>query len=491
MKRKDAILATTALITLSFAVYQCVANPASSTNATTTDAGQVHVVRASSATALGPIIPPSWTYPQWYVDPSNASGNASDNNNCTMSSTPCLTWHEINDHRWGCQGSPIACPRLRQTTTITFLSSHTDTTDPVYFLPAIETTGTVSIQGTAPTVAASGVILSGTTAKSRVAGANSLLITNLGASGAPNQLVQNITHPSRAWAFKSLGSNSFSMTQPITSASVPGASTPPAEVDSWVNGDSVNLLQPVAINLVVSNPTFSETNPATTFNVINLYQFNVLNPSAPADQAYFGPFNLLQEMSVSRVSNIFNGYSNNSNTLRSYNVIFPGSINSTSSFWAFGGYMSGTLSNAGGPTLLDEDVIVTEGGIDQYGGEMNLSLAYLDKNIRVHFGRLIGESSFFGGPVIYGAASQTISILGASHFSIFGGTFTSAFTAPALISPGVLINSAATACSHTNASPDVANCGITTTPAHLDAAAGVAGFGGNAYNPGGASVANF
>ena len=51
-------------------------------------------------------------------------------------------------------------------------------------------------------------------------------------------------------------------------------------------------------------------------------------------------------------------------------------------------------------------------------------------------------------------------------------------------------NGAGVACSHSGAAPDVVDCGIALTAAHLDAAQGVAGFGGLAYYIGGASIIN-
>ena len=46
-----------------------------------------------------------------------------------------------------------------------------------------------------------------------------------------------------------------------------------------------------------------------------------------------------------------------------------------------------------------------------------------------------------------------------------------------LLTGGVVLNNTAAACSHSNASPDVLSCGISLTPAHLDAGQGAAGFG--------------
>ena len=445
--------------------------------------------RASSATAVGPIIPPSWTIPQWYVDPSNTSGAASDNNNCTTTSTPCLTWHEINDHRWGCIGSPNACPRLRQNTNITFISSHTTTSDPVYFYPSIENSAYVVLQGAAPTVVAT-VSLSGVTAKSTTAGANSLLIANIGGSGAANMLLENTTHPSRAWAYASFGGGSFSITQPMVKLTTPFSSTPPAEVNTWANTDSVKLLTPVSVNLVAAVPVYTDFNNSSGgFNLLNIYQLLVFNPAASADQSFVGTFVSTGEVNWTRVININQGFNNNSNSFVNYNTLLAGSVDSSSSFWVFGGEVSGAISGNGGNALLDGDVIINGGGWQQYGGEVIWGRVYMDAASLVFSGTMDLIQEFYAPAVIYGNTGKIINVEGSSRFANVGQTFVNAFTAPSLVT-GIELNGVATACSSTGGATPTIACGISTTPAHLDAAAGAAGFGGMAFNLGGASVGN-
>ncbi|MHB8331504.1 MAG: hypothetical protein ACYDEA_04845, partial [Candidatus Dormibacteria bacterium] len=74
-----------------------------------------------------PIIPPSWLIADWYVDPANLSGVASDSNSGTAATGtpgsgigPLLTISELVDQRWGTR-SPI----LAQTTTLHLLSTET------------------------------------------------------------------------------------------------------------------------------------------------------------------------------------------------------------------------------------------------------------------------------------------------------------------------------------------------------------------------------
>ena len=89
--------------------------------------------------------------------------------------------------------------------------------------------------------------------------------------------------------------------------------------------------------------------------------------------------------------------------------------------------------------------------------------------------------------VLYGTGANTINMQGSSHFGNTTANFTGSFTAPGLVT-GIQLNGSATGMS--NCSGTI-NVGISTTPAHLDAACGAAGFNKAAYNWAGASVANF
>ena len=238
---------------------------------------------ASGGTA-SPIIPASWTVPAWFIDPTNSSGTASDTNNCTTSATACLTWQEVNVHRWGCGGIPTACPRLRQNTAIEFLSSHVDDTDPVYFNPSVEG-GIVTVFGPLGVAqqVASGV-LSNVTAKNR--STPQLLLAQSGAT-APGQFVVNSTHPSRAWTYKLSSGSIYSMTEPAVAATVPSTTPCGAGVDTWANGDSVIVYQPVAVDLVQIHPVLEHLNGGFTNSGLYIQNLAVLAPSS-FDQVAIG-----------------------------------------------------------------------------------------------------------------------------------------------------------------------------------------------------------
>ena len=91
-----------------------------------------------------------------------------------------------------------------------------------------------------------------------------------------------------------------------------------------------------------------------------------------------------------------------------------------------------------------------------------------------------GGSSINSGGIVWGPG--TINVAGNTRLVYTPTQATAAFLTT------INLDGSTTGCSHTGASPDVVYCGITLTGAHLDAAQGVAGFGGLAYTPGGASI---
>src|SRR5271166_2401505 len=94
--------------------------------------------------------PAALLQPIWFVDPSDVTGNASDNNTGTTALAPLLTFAEIVK-RWGTNE-----PTLNQATTIIFLSDQPDFSDPVDIAP-ISNQYNLTIIGT-PTVLATGTI---------------------------------------------------------------------------------------------------------------------------------------------------------------------------------------------------------------------------------------------------------------------------------------------------------------------------------------------
>jgi len=470
------------------------------------------VVHHAMGAGRTPIIPPSWTVPNWYVDPAmsvlgaipdagadagvDGSGMlpcASDNNNCTSATCgsigsnigPCLTWHEIYDGRLGCQGAPLECPRTRQNTNYVFLSSQSGNGDPVYIHDAIENGALRNLQGGSPTVVATGVVLSGVSAKSRAVGSNAILIANLGASAAVGQLVENTTHPSRAWVYRALGGNSFELSQPMAKNFAASALLAPAEVDTWANGDSVNLLTPVAVNLVDTQPVITDLGGSFTGQAW-IWQLSVLNPGI-AEQINVGRTRFA-EVSLNRtaVGNYPVGPNFLNCWVRGANLV--GNV-SSGGFVAYGGVITGFPSLAG--AALDGDVIIGSSWT-LYPGLTQMGLVFLDGTVKTQNTFLQFQSTAYSLITIYGrTGSSQINLMGTTHATVVSGTFAAALTAPDRVSPGIQINGASTGCSHSGGSPDVVSCGIATTPNNLDMSQSSSAFGGNAFVPGGAGISNF
>ncbi len=153
-----------------------------------------------------PIIPSSWTIPNWYIDPANATTCASDSNSGTSATCsaggvgPLKSYQELYVHRWGCLGTPSYCPRFRQNVTLTFLSSHTDNSDPVLGAFSLENGAQVLIQGqlTSAQRVCTGTITVNA-AKNRTTG--QVLEATLPCAVTAEDLIVNSTHASRAWTY--------------------------------------------------------------------------------------------------------------------------------------------------------------------------------------------------------------------------------------------------------------------------------------------------
>ncbi len=443
----------------------------------------------------GPLLsgtPLTWTQATWYIDPANSSAAASDNNSGLTSGAPLLTFKGLIS-KWGGTTSPT----LRQSTNVTFLSSHTDNTDPVILDVLLGNGANFTLQGTTPTTVSTGVVLSGTTAKSRTAGSNSLLITTLGSSGAAGQLVQNTTvgKTSRAWSYKSLGGNSFSMTQPLVLITPPTtAGSGPAEVDTWANTDTVNLLHPISIN--IAKVSASQLDPNGGFNnQLYVYQCTVLDPVSVGSSLLEIKTNVqFTECAIQRYLSLQGGGAYGRGFANC--LILGGGLATTSGtttnndpFIVAGALVASTFgTNMNGVALFDGDVII--GDILTLGNGGAFGCCYLDAQVTVGGNSTVGSSDYNGFVgVVYGSGANTINLQGTSRMANLHGTFVPVLTAPGLIT-GVKLNGSATGHSVIPGSPDVFNGGIATTPANLDATAGASGFGGTAFNFGGASISN-
>lgn len=428
--------------------------------------------------------------PAWYaataifIDPVAGSDSAAG----TTSGAPVKTWAECV-RRWGTNAPNLGAVSC----TVTFLSSQPDNTDPVIWRPIYSAGSVPTIQGTTATTTTA-TVFTRSAAKSRAAGANALLAGSF-AAGAPAQgvLVQNTTagKSSRAWVYKTAGGANWNMSQPMAPQTPPLSNgNAPTEVDTWASTDTVSLLGQVAVNLVVFEPTMADFNGGFT-NVGQVYNLVVLDPEGTAgnDPVYVNNLVTFTECAIQRyvtasAPNPFEGCTfQNCALLGGYFASDTVSVMN-------GGFLVGVLNSLGGSFQPDGDAILGVGG-NFFASSHVFGLVYLDATQTVLSAALYYQTINYGAHVVYGSAAANINHSNNSHGSLRSGTYTAGFTGAAFVGTGVQLNGASTGSSSAVAGGVATiHSGIATTVANLDAAAGAAGFGGIAFNLGGASISN-
>ena len=463
-----------------------------------------HPLGAPSGGDRASTIPLSWTVSNWYFDYTNSTTCASDNNNCTSASCggtgsfvgPCVTYAEVVS-RWGTYR-----PRLRQNTTLTWLSSQSGNNDPVYFDPYIENGSYAWI--TAPL----GPALWSTTLSSvveKARGTPQLLQANLGASAATlptgGVLLVNATHPSRAWTIDNVSGTTYTISQPeavCTPLSCPAV----GEVDTWTNGDVVAAYTPIGINIVELQPIVADP----------LADAGTTGEDVPNGYLAVGPITWLAPGYVgsdegNQAPAIVNGYVQTFDSLsfRNFSSVAASQgmyldSGSVGNYWYnhqfYSRFLGGSTSFYGGDLYnyaagsimfnvnISDDLVVhaalrTYGTLSYVGQSNGTGVYVLAPKILSFNGGEVGISGpIWGtGAVLFNAGTVASYPAGAT-----GATDT--FLTP------LYLNENTTGCSQTGTSPVTVSCGIPLSGAALDAPAGPAGFGGSAFVLGGGRVSN-
>jgi hypothetical protein len=441
-----------------------------------------------------------------FIDPANSTGNASDSNPGTASA-PFASYAGVVKV-WG-----TTKPLLNVNTALIWMSNGSALTDPVVFEPYVMGNAAVGIQGNTPAVRTS-PILAGTVTKSRALASNRALSSTYNALTTAGSLLQNTTHPSRAWAQRALGANAFQTCQPFVAADGQGVNINPAEVDTWANGDTVQVLSLVNIPLVRFAPTFlDQMNPQGGFGSgAFLYQCNLVGAGAGSHCVLDGTGGgiHLQEVSTPVATTIiWLAYDASQLTAGhvATNCFFGGLIRTWGNVQFFGGAINNTNGAntslntfAGGttqaPMCFDGDIIIGGGSLSLVYGDCVLGFVFTDianSSLDIRYGNAFLQSFGYGGAALYGNAGGNgeVQLHGNSRLVKPASTWVAQVTNVNMVA-GISLNGVRTGVSHTGATPDVISGGIATTPANLDAAAGVAGFGGNALSQqlGGASTSN-
>jgi hypothetical protein len=421
-------------------------------------------VKPALAVGSTPVIPVSWTITNWWLDPQNVSTTASDSNDCVSAVTPCLTYGEIAMHRWG-----TTSPELQQFTVINDLSAWPSVAplDSVTFEGRGGNVAFRSVLGATQTIVSG--VLAGVVAK---APPNTLLQATLAAPTAIGQLIHNTTHDSYAYVLTALGGGNFEITQPVAQA--PPAFFIGAENNSWTNGDAYTVYKPDRIN-VADLKTWSGSLPNIAFHDFN----GVVGPTNAT-----GGFTStllgcrvstqvsMQAASLAGPITVGNGYINaaiTSNPPRSgppLVIINAGVI----------GGGAGTQ----GSFQYSNDVIFTA-AISEWGG-IATSPLWARNTLNI-----IDGTFTFNAPATFNGTSA-ISI-NKNGRVVWPTAQTAVNTFLTTASPPFFLNTGTTACSLVLGT-GVWACGIPVDQAHLDAIAGVAGFGGNAIGPFGARINN-
>jgi hypothetical protein len=446
----------------------------------------LYAIAAGSAGGGGPVVPASWLVPAWFINP--VAGL--DTNTGQDAAHPLKTWAQLVN-LWG-----TVAPTLNQNTTITFQTSQPDNTDPVIFRPVIGKGVQVLIQGT-PVVVTAGVVLAGTVAKNR--GTGQLLNETLGATAAVGQMVRNTTAGkiSRAFAMSVVAGTTFAMSQPL--APVPGfpVAAAPAEVDTWANGDTVDLLTLSAVHLVELKPILADLTAGNAGGLV-VYQIDAF---VPATDGTFTPCVVGTGVSFweSSAQKVLTGPGGQSEL-----IVGAAPAQAFGNVFAQGGYAGlfgggqrlflggGIPASAPGSAAAFEGDLLFDGDfISQF-----IMLLGRDTNLEIGFACFVTTVQLQGLASVTGLFYAGQSLWGTGTLNVTKGA---SLTYPAGAGSAVAnlqiaslqLDSTGTGHSVIAGSPDVYNGGITTTAAHLDAAAGAAGFGGNAFNPGGGSISNF
>ena len=452
------------------------------------------------ASTSAPIIPTSWTIPNWYIDPANSATCAGDTNSgtaatctggcsgstCPSGIGPLQSFQELNVHRWGCQGNASVCPRLtghNQTYTIEFLSSQTVSTDPVYLQFSQENGAAMVVEGVLGTAQqVCSTTLSAVTAKNRATPQLLKVSFAACAGAAANQLVVNSTHSSRAWIYSTAGGGAWNMSQPLAPYTVPVYNPTGTEVNTWAATDAVVVYNPVQINLVLYNPILSDFNQGTFANGPDFYQAVAWDPNgAFNDNAEYGAV-IFVESQIQRTAAFTPqastgiGFANTVNigglTYSGFNVLGNDQVTAS----------GGVLNAPGGTNLasayLDQDVIIGPANSKNGMGAILQGTVYIDTGTTVTtYGpwKYTGTSALWG-PGNFNAAGRVTYPAGAgaaaAEFLLTGSLEINGQSLSCIVVPSV-------------ASPTL-TCNTTVTAAHLDSNLGatsgcLSALGGGAF----------
>lgn len=426
-----------------------------------------------------PSTPASWLVPEWDMNP--ATGN--DANPCTSSAKPCKTFAQIAS-RWGTYE-----PIFPQATVLNVLASQPDSTDPIPI--RVHTSGTLggfSLIG-APSTVQTGT-LSGVVAKAygTPGSPGHALEITLGAGLAVGMRVRDVTQSnSTAFIYKLVSGTTWAVYQPLSALTTPaGFGSYRSEVNSWTNGDSYVVESVPKVNLTEWNPTpYNQATITGSTFAVALFDGNT------ASVMHTNGIGALQDCSFLKMTYQISAQSTfqfgifGDDIANDYNMndVAQPAQGASASLVQGGGIRPGAQTPKAvlsGLVIGSDFVIATTGtfttlGSVRYGfaGTSTGDGIFIDTGATWASGGY-GLVANAGATPIYGPG--TLNVTSASYFQYASTTAVATF-----LETGLQINSLTTACARSNVTASVTNCGITLSPANIDAAFGVAGFGGTVF----------
>lgn len=420
-----------------------------------------------------------------FIDPQNVSTCASDSNlTCSLSTCgttgdgPCKTYGQIVQ-RWGTNA-----PHIRTATTITFLSSHSDDTDPIILKASVEHGAQLKIAcpiGTAQQVGTG--TLSSFVAKNTAT--PQLTQAALGFTALANQLVDNTTHAGRAWTYSNVSGTTWTYTQPLTvNTYTLGAS----EVTTWAASDVIAVYEPIAIDLVDLEPVVADATSAN--ELVKVQDCTILDPAGVGQDSlrvndYVALSEVKSQRGVTFVSPIVAPFSTFST------VVMPGLYNSVTLASNIGSGFPGQGDNSSVAIVGGADLVAAANGsywnwpaIDSdaiFKNGVTVKNGYVENGVYIGTGATLSAEGFgFENGPAWGPG--TISFAGTLKNFYTASNSTAAFKNTGGIE---MSGAATTACSSSGATTQTITCGITLNVTNLDAAASGSAFGALAFGKGG------
>lgn len=436
-----------------------------------------HVVRSRrvGAGTVAPVRPASWSVPAWYIDPANSSGTADDGDDCTTSTTACMTWGEVGA-RWG-----TAEPLLSSTVTITFLSSHSNGSDPVILRPYLLNGAYLHVWGATPTVVSSGTFQAFTAKNRSTPQLTSPTLATGQAAGAVNWLLYDSDHVGYAWVYKVVAGDQVVTSEPLTRSVWPAN---PTRVTTWTNGDHYQVLSLTKVNIVDIRPINVDYDGSVKNQVV-LHQLSVFDPGGFGnDNVQLGSAWSMEYARVERAPTIgLNGLVLRNDLM---NCNLQGGFDPGALLHMLGGILFAPYASTdfgGPPSTYEEfvfdpifgtsafDHILSTGFSVRFGG------VYLDTGVTLN---VLGTLA-----LVNNLADSTAVLWGPGAVNIGNGRLiknagAQTWANTLLYTGGTTLAGQATASSYASGTW---NAGIAVSGANLDAAAGPVGFGGTAIDP--------